>query len=198
MSDTVSSVGYDLSKINTSIDFVQFDCSAAEKKLKELLSMDSFSKVADTVDQCFVLSTKFLSASVFVKGLNQMKKLIFRGFVRHCFDLLDKETPIDLLIRYLKIVTICVQADGFNKDDMVCIYPVVLKGLGSSDDEFVKCSLTSLKVILQQGGERHTCYSFRIDQILIELLPIELFKAFRNLILSCLLLYVQGRNGPLA
>lgn len=87
-----------------------------------------------------------------------------------------------------------MQADGFSKDDMVCIYPIVLKGLSSSDDEFVKRSLTSLKIILQQGGERHACYSFRIDQILIDLLPVNHFKTLRNVILSCLLLYLQGRN----
>lgn len=193
-SDSISSIGYDLSKISTSIDFVQFDCSAAEAKLKELFKMDTFAKVADAVEQCFVLSTKLLSASIFVKGFKLVVRITYRGFVRHCYDLLDKDASISLLIRYLDIVTICIQADGFNKDDMVCIYPIVLKGLSSSDDEFVKRSLTSLKTILQQGGERHACYSFRIDQILIDLLPVNHFKTLRNVILSCLLLYLQGRN----
>lgn len=73
-SDSISSIGYDLSKISTSIDFVQFDCSAAEAKLKEMFKMDTFAKVADAVEQCFVLSTKLLSASIFVKGF----KLVVR------------------------------------------------------------------------------------------------------------------------
>ena len=190
----MSSIGYDLSKISTSIDFVQFDSSAAEAKLKELLTLDAFDKVADSVEQCFVLSTKLLSASIFVKGFKQIVRLTYRGFVRHCYDLLDKDASISLLIRYLDIVTICIQADGFNTDDMVCIYPIVLKGLSSNDDEFVKHSLTSLQTILQQRGERHACYSFRIDQILIDLLPVDHFKPLRNLTFSCLLLYLQGRS----
>ena len=156
--------------------------------------MDTFVKVADSVEQCFVLSTKLLSASRFVKGFKLDVRITCRGFVRHCYDLLDKDASISLLVQYLDIVTICMQADGFSKDDMVCIYPIVLKGLSSNDDEFVKRSLTGLKIILQQGGERHACYSFRIDQILIDLLPVNHFKTLRNLILSCLLLYLQGRN----
>lgn len=186
------SIGYDLSKISTSIDFVQFDCSAAEVKLKELLNMNTFDELADSVEKCFSLPTKLLSASIFVKGFVQIALLTCRGFVRHCYDLLDKDASTNLLIRYLNIVTICVQADDFNKDDMVCIYPIVLKGLASNDEDFIKCSLTSLKIILQKGGERHTCYSFRVDQLLIELLQIERFKTLRNLVFSCLLLYLQG------
>ena len=65
-----SFVGYDLSLINTTLDFVHFDCSAAEEIAQQLKETKSFEEFADIVDKVFSHPTKLLYANVFMKEWN--------------------------------------------------------------------------------------------------------------------------------
>ena len=64
---TCSFVGYDLSLINTTLDFVQFNCSKAEEIARKLKETNSFKEFADIADKVFSQPTKLLYADIFMK-----------------------------------------------------------------------------------------------------------------------------------
>ena len=123
-----------------------------------------------------------------------MDFVTYRDFVHHCYSLIDKQASVTTLIRYLAMMDVCLHADGFSSNDLVYIYPIVLKGLSNDSMEFVQSALSSLLAILSMDSEKEVCFSFRVDQLLVAILRSQDKKEAHKSAEKCILCYLQGRN----